>query len=307
MKNRTRKSLTDALFETNYQSKVASELWLNIGGKEYRLVGKRIKLGRAVDNDIVLEHRSCSRYHAMIQISGGQIILEDLKSRNGVKVSGQKISRIELKENSEIQIGDLQGLFFQRGTSERASREITSTGVHGPDILHEAGQNNLGLLDKFNQMSKRTKMALLAFMPLLFFGFILVTSKSQSVAQSDEVSNRFEFSLSEEDIIDAALDRISFEECREEEDLGNFRKARACLMTLPLTRQVYNALERITRLQHEMSQKRFQEGERALQNKYYDLAIIKLQEVLLIAEDDSDLLPKIPKMIEEAKEGKRLL
>ena len=59
---------------TQYETKVASELWLNIGGRDYRLVGKTIRIGRALDNDIIIDHISCSRYHTIITISGDKYL-----------------------------------------------------------------------------------------------------------------------------------------------------------------------------------------------------------------------------------------
>jgi pSer/pThr/pTyr-binding forkhead associated (FHA) protein len=100
--------------QTSLNTKVAAELWLNIGGRDYRLVGRTIRIGRALDNDIVLEHISVSRYHAMISIANSKMLFEDLKSRNGVRVNGKKAKRAELKDNDEIRIGDLAGVYFQK-------------------------------------------------------------------------------------------------------------------------------------------------------------------------------------------------
>src|SRR5258708_7903286 len=89
---------------TQFQSKAASELWLNIAGRDYRLVGKSIRIGRAPDNDIVVDHKSCSRYHALITLQNNQVIIEDLKSRNGVKVNSAPIRIAELKGSDQIRV-----------------------------------------------------------------------------------------------------------------------------------------------------------------------------------------------------------
>lgn len=309
MQVRTRKSLSDALFETNYQSKVAKELWLNIGGKEYRLVGKKVKLGRAVDNDIVLEDKSCSRYHAMIRIEAGRVILEDLKSRNGVRVNGHKISRVELRQDAEIQIGDLPGTFFEKEkAAKRQHSEVTSTSALAPDFLETAGEEEkFNLIEKFKSLPKPARLASMGMLPVFLFFFMIASNQSSPSEEYVEEELGYRFELSEADIVDFEVPRAEFEACREAEDLGNFRGARTCFEALPLSREVYTALQRVVVNQHEMTQKRFLEGEKALQNKYYDLAILKLQEVMLIADDQSELRNKIPRMIEEAKEGKRLL
>ncbi|TVQ79204.1 MAG: FHA domain-containing protein [Bradymonadales bacterium] len=305
----SRKSLTDSLFETNYQSKVAAELWLNIGGKEYRLVGKKIKIGRAVDNDIVLEHKSCSRYHAMIRVENNRVILEDLKSRNGVRVNGTPIVRVELQENAEIQVGDLPGLFYQRQkATQKTNREVTAAGILSPDISVAAGQlERLGLSERFQALPKALRLSLIALVPLFMFGVLILSQNNSSMGTQAVESSTPLFSLTESDIIQAVVPRTEFENCRVEEDLGNFRRARSCLEALPLTEEVFMTLRRVIERQHNLSMQRYKEGEMALKNKYYDLAILKLQEVLLIADESSEFLSKIPRMIEEAKEGKRLL
>jgi pSer/pThr/pTyr-binding forkhead associated (FHA) protein len=50
-----------------------------------------LRLGRASDNDLVLDDRSVSHYHARIDLVAGRASAVDLKSSNGTWVNGQRI------------------------------------------------------------------------------------------------------------------------------------------------------------------------------------------------------------------------
>ena len=57
---------------------------------ETRLAGRPVRLGRDSKNDIVLDDKSVSRFHAEIRPEGDKYFIVDLKSRNGVWVNGQQ-------------------------------------------------------------------------------------------------------------------------------------------------------------------------------------------------------------------------
>lgn len=60
-------------------------------------IGDIIRVGRSNDNDIILNMRQLSRYHAEITFSKEGLFVEDLNSANGTFVNGKKISWKELK------------------------------------------------------------------------------------------------------------------------------------------------------------------------------------------------------------------
>jgi hypothetical protein len=63
------------------------------------------KIGRGLDNDIVLTHDSISRAHARIRVDGGSLYIEDLKSANGTYVSDQRIKQSMLIPDHLFRIG----------------------------------------------------------------------------------------------------------------------------------------------------------------------------------------------------------
>lgn len=282
--------------ETHFQSQVAAEHWLNLGGKDYRLVGRTIRIGRAPDNDIVIDHKSCSRYHAMITIEHERIVIEDLKSRNGVFVNGSQIKRSELRENQEVRVGDVMGVFFQRKKASSGAKQIRVSVLQ--QILNH--QAVAGVVEKFSSMDARRKKVLVGVATLILISIWLFTG-GRNGTQTDHESAPLQAT-----VVDLTpAQKSTLESCIEAEDLGNFRQASACLKALPQTSEVQMALERTERRQADLSEKRFKEGQQAFENYYYDIAILKWQEVLLISDDASQYRTQAIAGIAQAQEKRR--
>lgn len=64
-----------------------------------------LSVGRARDNDIVLENLSVSRNHCRIRRQDGKFILTDLNSANGTLVNSVRITKTELAEGDIVQVG----------------------------------------------------------------------------------------------------------------------------------------------------------------------------------------------------------
>jgi len=64
-----------------------------------------MSIGRARDNDIVIENLSVSRNHARIRRIDGKYILTDLNSANGTFVNGVQITKTEVVDNDIVSIG----------------------------------------------------------------------------------------------------------------------------------------------------------------------------------------------------------
>ena len=62
-------------------------------------------LGRALDNDIVVNHSSVSRHHASIVSSGGGFELRDLNSQNGTFVADRRITQAPLTDGDSFRLG----------------------------------------------------------------------------------------------------------------------------------------------------------------------------------------------------------
>ncbi|MFT3923309.1 MAG: FHA domain-containing protein [Myxococcales bacterium] len=72
-------------------------------------MAKRIyaTIGRASDNDVVLDHPTVSNHHARLSWSGTSLIVEDLSSANGTFVDGQRVRQAKTRPGAEITIGEV--------------------------------------------------------------------------------------------------------------------------------------------------------------------------------------------------------
>jgi pSer/pThr/pTyr-binding forkhead associated (FHA) protein len=81
-----------------------------LAGKTFTFVGARITIGRDKKSKIHLPDKEVSRSHACIWRHEGDVVIEDLKSGNGVFVNGVAVRRAPLKAGDVIRIGSTEFL-----------------------------------------------------------------------------------------------------------------------------------------------------------------------------------------------------
>jgi hypothetical protein len=69
---------------------------------------RRLTVGRAEDNDLVLPDAEVSRHHARLERGGAGWLLIDLESTNGTWVNGERILRAEIAEGDELAFGQVR-------------------------------------------------------------------------------------------------------------------------------------------------------------------------------------------------------
>jgi chromosome segregation ATPase len=69
------------------------------------VLGRRTRIGRGGDNELVLDTKHVSRYHAVLLAGPVHTSVEDLNSTNGVFVNGKRVSRQVLKDGDRVTIG----------------------------------------------------------------------------------------------------------------------------------------------------------------------------------------------------------
>ena len=75
------------------------------GSRSLELPGGLIRIGRQSDNDVIIEDDRASRHHCTLQPFPGGYLLQDLDSRNGTRVNGERIDRVVLKSGEAFVIG----------------------------------------------------------------------------------------------------------------------------------------------------------------------------------------------------------
>lgn len=75
---------------------------------QFELGGPLISIGRASDNDVIVDDPQVSRHHCQLKLRHGAYSLSDLGSRNGSSVNGQPVDEIALGPGDLIRIGDTE-------------------------------------------------------------------------------------------------------------------------------------------------------------------------------------------------------
>jgi hypothetical protein len=109
--------LDDSLGSTLIQIPRLPRLVITAGtgeGREFKLRSKAT-LGRAPDNDIILEDPKVSRHHAVIAFTEERYTITDLESANGTFVNGIRVreSHHPLRVEDVISLGDTELTFYE--------------------------------------------------------------------------------------------------------------------------------------------------------------------------------------------------
>lgn len=73
--------------------------------KEVQLSKDRTSLGRRPYNDIVIDNLAVSGEHAVLQMSGNEVYVEDLNSTNGTYVNAKAVKKQLLQHGDTVEIG----------------------------------------------------------------------------------------------------------------------------------------------------------------------------------------------------------
>ncbi len=115
------------------------------------------KIGRGLDNDIVLMHTSLSRHHAELAVSSDHVFLRDLGSLNHTYVNGEEVEQCELREGDLIRYGSISFKFvwaLNSLTSELQPANNLPTNAQAnriqPVVESRSDENDLPILSRLS-------------------------------------------------------------------------------------------------------------------------------------------------------------
>jgi hypothetical protein len=73
--------------------------------KEVQITKDKTTLGRRPYNDIVIDNLAVSGEHAVLQMTGADVFIEDLNSTNGTYINGKAVKKQLLAHNDTVEIG----------------------------------------------------------------------------------------------------------------------------------------------------------------------------------------------------------
>ena len=87
----------------------ATELRLSLGDQSFVFQqGQLVRIGRALENDVVSDDLSVSRQHALLSWEGGEWVFENIGSAPTF-LNGQPIPRVTVTQALELTLGSAQG------------------------------------------------------------------------------------------------------------------------------------------------------------------------------------------------------
>jgi pSer/pThr/pTyr-binding forkhead associated (FHA) protein len=88
--------------------------------QEHLLEQKITRVGRAMENEIVVVSKRASREHAHIRRDGRRTFLDDLGSTNGTYLNGERVmGSAPLRDGDQISIGEIIFIFHDPDTTTR--------------------------------------------------------------------------------------------------------------------------------------------------------------------------------------------
>ena len=91
---------------------------------------KVTRLGRQLDNDIVLNEEFVSRFHAEIRFEENKFVLYDNESTSGTFVNSQKIERCVLNSGDLISLASIQIMFVNNNATLVDKARGTTQSLH---------------------------------------------------------------------------------------------------------------------------------------------------------------------------------
>ena len=98
-------------------SNLPERAFLVVNGTVFPLDKQVIKVGRNLENDLVLNHPTVSRFHAEIQYQERQFILIDKNSSSGTFLNNKKITEFQLFAGDIILFAKVPVMFMNEGAS----------------------------------------------------------------------------------------------------------------------------------------------------------------------------------------------
>lgn len=108
--------------------------------KEVQLTKDRTTLGRRPYNDVVIDNLAISGEHAVFQMAGNDVFIEDLNSTNGTYVNGKAAKKQQLQNGDTVEVGKYKIKFVSEAPAAGFEKTmmVKSMAVSAPAPLADA-------------------------------------------------------------------------------------------------------------------------------------------------------------------------
>lgn len=114
--------------------------------KEVQITKDKTSLGRRPYNDIVIDNLAVSGEHAVLQLVGTDVFIEDLNSTNGTYINGKAVKKQLLAHNDTVEIGKYKIKYLLEEGSDYEKTMILRPGTPLATALSSAqgGMSSVG-------------------------------------------------------------------------------------------------------------------------------------------------------------------
>ena len=119
--------------------------------KEVQITKDKTTLGRRPYNDIVIDNLAVSGEHAVLQMVGNDVFIEDLNSTNGTYINGKAIKKQLLQHNDTVEVGKYKIKYLVEDSSDyektmimRPGAAAAATSAYSPSTLPPMADSNFG-------------------------------------------------------------------------------------------------------------------------------------------------------------------
>jgi len=118
------------------------------GGDPVPLLKRSLLVGRRESCDIVLRFSNVSAHHCQLTVNAGYWYVRDLKSRNGIKVNGVRVSERRLDPGDILSVArhEYEMKYFpaELGAVGPPPPEVSESSIFGKSLLERAGLERAG-------------------------------------------------------------------------------------------------------------------------------------------------------------------
>ena len=100
--------------------------------REVQVTKDRTSVGRRPYNDVVIDNLAVSGEHAVLQMSGNEVYLEDLNSTNGTFINGKAVKKQLLSDSDMVEIGKYKIKYLSDTAADKAAMSPSSAADLSP-------------------------------------------------------------------------------------------------------------------------------------------------------------------------------
>jgi len=110
--------------------------------KEVQITKDKTTLGRRPYNDIVIDNLAVSGEHAVLQMVGSDVFIEDLNSTNGTYINGKAVKKQLLAHNDTVEVGKYKIKFMVEDGTDYEKTMIMKPGQMAPGAGYASGRSS---------------------------------------------------------------------------------------------------------------------------------------------------------------------